>query len=258
MPHLTLGGHQLFFEWRGPRDPGRETAVFLHDGLGCAGAWKAVPERIGAAAGVNAVVYDRWGYGQSEPRELFPFGFMEAEVPVLRELLDALGLASAHLIGHSDGGSIAMLLAARWPERVSSLVTEAAHTFVERETQDGIRALIEAQRAGRTPGWLSRLHGERSEALLLAWAGGWLSEAHAQWCIEDWLGYIDAPTFVIQGERDEFGTIKQVHAIVNRVVGADAWIVPGCGHTPHTHAEDEFVARVSEFLSRNRKAPGVK
>ena len=206
---------------------------------------------------MNALVYDRWGYGQSDPRESFPYGFMEAEVPLLRDLLDAQAIRCAHLIGHSDGASIAMLLAARWPERVSSLVTEAAHSFVEPETHAGIRALLEAQRAGRTPAWLARLHGERAEKLLRAWGEGWLSEAHGQWCIEDWLGYIDAPTFVIQGERDEFGTAAQVHAIVNRVVGAEVWIVPGCGHTPHAQAEDEFVARVADFVGRHKARTGT-
>jgi pimeloyl-ACP methyl ester carboxylesterase len=256
MPHLTIGERRLYFEWRGAFAPHRGTVVFLHDGLGAVGAWKGVPERIAAAAGVNAIAYDRWGYGRSDPRESFPFGFMEAEVPVLRELLNALGLDRAHLVGHSDGGSIAMLFAARYPERVTSLVTEAAHSFVEPETQAGIRALVESQRAGNPPGWLVRLHGERAEALLRAWAQCWLSDSHALWCIEDWLGYITAPTLVIQGARDEFGTLAQVNAIVNRVAGADTWIVPDCGHAPHTQAEDEFVARVGEFIRRNQALGG--
>jgi pimeloyl-ACP methyl ester carboxylesterase len=259
MAFLTLGGHRIYLEWQGPHDPARETAVFLHDGLGAVGAWKRVPERIGAAAGVNALVYDRWGYGRSDERELFRFQFMEAEVPVLRELLDQLGLARAHLVGHSDGGSIALLLAARWPERVTSLVTEAAHVFVEPETQTGIRALVALQRAGRMPGWLSRLHGERAERLLSAWCDGWLSDAHAQWNIEDWLGYVTAPTLAVQGEQDEFGTPAQVNAILNRVGGADSWIVPNCGHTPHNDAEDEYVERVAGFVRAHldRAAPGT-
>lgn len=255
MPHLSLGGHQIYFESQGASDDARDTVVFLHDGLGSVGAWKRVPERIAHEAGVNAVVYDRWGYGQSDPRPSFPLGFMEAEVPVLRELLDALGLERAHLVGHSDGGSIALLLAARWPERVLSLTTEAAHSFVEARTQDGIRALVAAQQSGQTPAWIGRLHGARGEALLSAWAEGWLSEAHARWCIEDWLGYVTVPTLVVQGEHDEFGTLAQVNAIVNRVVGADTWIASGCGHTPHSQAEDEFVARVAGFLRAHRANP---
>jgi pimeloyl-ACP methyl ester carboxylesterase len=251
MPHISLGGHQIYYEWQGPHDPARGTAVFLHDGLGAVGAWKRVPEQIGAQAGVNALVYDRWGYGQSDPRPSFPLGFMEAEVPVLRELLDAFGLERAHLVGHSDGGSIALLLAARWPQRVISLVTEAAHSFVETRTQDGIRELVAAQRSGNTPSWITRLHGERGEALLSAWAEGWLSEAHARWGIEDWLGYITVPTLVVQGDEDEFGTLAQVNAIVNRIGGADSWIAPACGHTPHNQAEAEFVARVAGFIRDN-------
>ena len=251
MAFLTLGGHQVYCEWQGPHDPARETAVFLHDGLGAVGAWKRVPERIGAAAGVNALVYDRWGYGRSDERGAFPFGFMEAESLVLRELLDRLALERAHLVGHSDGGSIALLMAARWPERVASLVTEAAHAFVEPETQAGIRELVTLQAAGRLPGWLTRLHGERTGRLLSAWCEGWLSGAHALWNIEDWLGYVTAPALVIQGKQDEFGTLAQVNAILNRIGGADRWIVPDCGHTPHNDAADEFVERVAAFIRAN-------
>jgi pimeloyl-ACP methyl ester carboxylesterase len=252
MPFLDLGGHRLYVEWQGKHDPSRETAVFLHDGLGAVGAWKRVPERIAGVANVNALVYDRWGYGQSEPRDAFPFGFMEAEAPVLLELLNRFGLRRAHLIGHSDGGSIALLAAARWPERVHSLVAEAAHSFVEPETQRGIRALVEAQRAGRLPSWLERLHGPRAASLLSAWSAGWLSDEHAKWNIEDWLGFVLAPTLAVQGDQDEFGTEAQVQAILNRVGGADGWIVEGCGHTPHAQAEDAFIERVAAFIRASR------
>ena len=45
--------------------------------------------------------------------------------------------------------------------------------------------------------------------------------------------------------------------LVNRVVGAEVWIVPGCGHTPHAQAEDEFVARVADFVGRHKARTGV-
>ncbi len=251
MPHLTIEGHRLYYEWLGGYDPARPTAVFLHDGLGTIRSWRAVPERIGAAAGLNALAYDRWGYGRSDPREEFPHGFMEAEMPALRGLLDALGIERASLIGHSDGGSIALLLAARHPERVTALVTEAAHTFIEPQTQAAIGGLLQAQAAGRTPEWIARLHGERGERLLAAWAASWIDPEHAGWQIEDWLGYITAPTLVIQGDGDDFGTLAQVRSIMNRIGGAEQWIVPDCGHTPHTEVGDAFVERVAEFLGRH-------
>jgi pimeloyl-ACP methyl ester carboxylesterase len=238
----------LHVDWRVAPRPDTEVVIFLHDGLGATGSWQTMPERIAAATGLSAMLYDRWGYGRSAPREAFPFGFMEQEVPVLLDLLDREGIARPHLVGHSDGGSIALLFAARHPERVRSVVTEAAHVFVEPETQAGIRALLEAKAAGQMPRWLERLHGERAAALLDAWGSGWLTPAHARWNIEDCLAQVRCPLLVIQGDRDEFGTLAQVEAIVSRAPNAQRWVARDCGHTPHAEAADHFAERVSAFL----------
>ncbi|HUJ73869.1 MAG TPA: alpha/beta fold hydrolase [bacterium] len=248
MPETRIAGHLIHYEWRGSPDPADPALVFLHDGLGAVGAWRGVPELIAARLGARALVYDRWGYGRSDPRPDFPYAFMQAEVAPLAALLEQLGVARAHLVGHSDGGSIALLLAAAQPGRVLSLVTEAAHVFVEPETQAGIRALVALQQAGRTPGWLTRLHGQRAEPLLAAWCQGWLSAEHARWNITAELPRIRCPLLVVQGERDEYGTLAQVWAIQAGVPGAAAWTVPGCGHTPHAEAETAFVEHVTDFL----------
>jgi pimeloyl-ACP methyl ester carboxylesterase len=251
MPALEAafdGPYRLHYAWAAPYVPERPTLVLLHDGLGAIGAWRGLPARLAAALGVNALVYDRWGYGRSQPREAFGAGFMEAEVPVLLALLDRLGVAQASLLGHSDGGSIALLCAARHPERVRAVVTEAAHTFVEPETQAGIRALVELQAAGRTPPWLHKLHGPRAEQVLRAWSAHWLSDVHARWDIRAELPRVRCPVLAVQGDADEFGTQAQVDSILTAIPGAQSWIVPGCGHTPHGQAEDPFVERVAAFL----------
>ncbi|MCZ6473861.1 MAG: alpha/beta hydrolase [SAR324 cluster bacterium] len=251
MPYLTLQRRRIYYDWREGFKPGRDTLIFLHDGLGASGSWKDIPRTLGHMLGANALVYDRWGYGRSEPRGSFPFGFMEGEVPALLELLDGLDLPRVHLVGHSDGGSIALLFAAQYPERLSSLVTEAAHVFVEPRTRAGIQALVDAQAAGRTPSWLKNLHGARADAVLRAWSKGWLSARHKQWNIEQGLGAIQLPTLVIQGMQDEFGSKAQVAAIVDRVAGCRSWLVKSCGHTPHTQAASRFTERVGKFLARH-------
>ncbi|MBI3992452.1 MAG: alpha/beta hydrolase [Candidatus Lambdaproteobacteria bacterium] len=239
----------LYVEWRGARDPQRETVIFLHDGLGAVGSWQDMPERIAAATGTNALVYDRRGYGRSAPRDSFPYGFIDQEVPVLLALLEHLKLPRAHLVGHSDGGSISLVFAAQHPARVGVVVTEAAHVFVEPETRAGIAGLLAAQAAGNTPRWLAKLHGARADALLAAWAGGWLSEAHGHWNIARYCADIRGPLLAIQGEHDDFGTLAQVEAIVSRAPRAERWVVPGCGHTPHAEAPDAFFERVSAFIN---------
>lgn len=117
MPEVTLDSHCIYFEWQGDFSEGRETAIFLHDSLGAVDSWKELPQRLGAAPGLNALVCDPWGYGKSVPRAEFPFACLEAEVPQLVKLLDRCRLGSVHLVGHGDGGSIALLLAALFPDR---------------------------------------------------------------------------------------------------------------------------------------------
>ena len=173
MPFLHVRRRRIYYEWQGAHNPERETVVFLHDGLGAIGSWRDMPERIGAALRVNALVYDRYGYGRSEPRARFPYAFMNREVPALAGMLTRLGVPRAHLVGHSDGGSIALLFAARFPKRVGSIVTEAAHTFVENETRAGIQALMDALAAGSPPVWLNKLHGARGSAVLAGAPCSW-------------------------------------------------------------------------------------
>lgn len=250
MPDFQSTTYRLHYEWCEDYRPERPTVILLHDGLGAIGSWRGVPARLAEGLGANVLAYDRWGYGRSQAREVFADRFMEAEVPVLRELLAHLRIERPWLVGHSDGGSIALLFAAQHPVHVRALVTEAAHTFVEPETQAGIRALVAMQAAGKTPARFYKLHGERTEALIRAWSAHWLSDVHARWDIRAGLHGVHCPTLVVQGADDEFGTQAQVDSILAAVPGAQSWIVPGCGHAPHAQAEDAFVERVLDFLRR--------
>lgn len=248
MSVLQTSGYRLHYAWAHPPEPQRTTVVLLHDGLGAIGSWRELPRQLSEALPVNALVYDRWGYGRSQPRPAFGDRFMEEEVPILAELLTHLGIERPCLVGHSDGGSIALLFAAWHPERVRAVVTEAAHTFVEPETQAGIRELVKLQAAGRTPPWLAKLHDTRGEELLRTWSAYWLSDIHARWDIRRELPRVGCPVLAIQGDADEFGTQAQVDSILRAIPGAQSWIVPGCGHTPHNQAQAAFLDRLVGFL----------
>ncbi|HKI98646.1 MAG TPA: alpha/beta hydrolase [bacterium] len=248
MPEFESTGYRLHYEWGAPFDPRRPTLVLLHDGLGAIGSWRELPARLAAELRANTLVYDRWGYGRSEARPAFEDRFMEREVPILLELLEHLGIERPCLVGHSDGGSIALLFAAWHPGRVQAVVTEAAHTFVEPETQAGIRALVALQAAGRTPAWLYKLHEGRADDVLRTWSDHWLSDVHARWDIRGELPGVRCPVLAVQGDADEFGTQAQVDSILAAIAGAQSWIAPSCGHTPHSQAEDAFVKQVRDFL----------
>jgi len=220
--------------------------VFLHHGLGALESWKAMPARLRDAAGVRTLVYERWGYGGSDARPDFEPGFMEAEVPTLVEILDQHTEGPVHLVGHSDGGTIALLTAAVHPERVRSVVSIAAHTFVEPITTRSIGALREAAERDGPPGWLTRFHGARGMPLLDAWAEVWLGQVHARWDVRSELANICCPVLAIQGDGDEFGSREQLEVLGREIEGARTWLVEGVGHTPFVDQE-AFARRIAAF-----------
>ena len=228
-------------------DEAARTAIFLHHGLGAIEAWKEIPARLCAENDVRAIVYDRWGYGCSTPRPRFEPRFMEAEVPVLMEIIEAGGAAPVDLVGHSDGATVALLAAAWHPGRVRSVVSIAAHTFVEPQTTTSIEALRSSQVRGAAPAWLGRLHAGRGNELLEAWADVWLGQVHAAWDVRSELSGIRCPVLALQGDGDEFGSDEQLVAIGDRVAQAEVWRVAGAGHSPHLDVDDEFVERVARF-----------
>jgi pimeloyl-ACP methyl ester carboxylesterase len=230
----------------------RPTLVFLHDSLGCITVWRDFPERLAAALGCDALVYDRRGYGASSPFGPEPRtpGYLEDEADVLARVLGACGASEAVLFGHSDGGSIALVAAARRPELVCAVVTEGAHVFVEERTLAGIREAREALRTTDLRERLRRHHGERTDAVTSAWIDVWLSPGFRDWSIEHHLPNIRCPVLVLQGTDDEYGTPAQVRAIAEGVAGpARAHLIPDVGHTPHRAAPDEVVRLATAFLT---------
>src|SRR5581483_9928521 len=108
MPQLTAAGRRLEYQWVGDPAPGKRALVFLHEGLGSIRQWRDFPAKLSEAAGLPALVYDRYGYGQSdalqEPRRTVRFMHEEA-LSSLPEVLKALEIAEPILVGHSDGAS---------------------------------------------------------------------------------------------------------------------------------------------------------
>ena len=99
------------------------TLVFLHEGLGCIELWRDFPETLCLATGCSGVVYDRKGYGESEPfEETWALDYLQQEALLyLPAILKALNACDTILIGHSDGGSIALLAAAIYSHMIKSL-----------------------------------------------------------------------------------------------------------------------------------------
>ena len=127
-----VDGHWLEAKRIEARDAGLPAIVMLHEGLGSIIHWKDFPLLLSEATGAGVFLYSRYGHGGSdalkEPRSV-SYMHHEAQV-VLPEILRQAKIERPVLLGHSDGGSIALIYAGTLPERVRGLVLEAPHAGV--------------------------------------------------------------------------------------------------------------------------------
>lgn len=242
-------GQELYYEII-EGDASKPTLVFLHEGLGCVAMWRDFPQRLCAALGAPGLIFDRVGYGKSSP-----LGKPRSIHYMHEYALNELPFVVSHLIperdyflvGHSDGGSLALLHAAEQPARLRGIITEAAHVFVEQETLAGIRAAVLAYQAGKLRG-LKKYHGGKTDSIFKAWAETWLSAGFAAWNIEYALPSILCPALIMQGEKDQYGTAAQVEAIARGVKQAQTAWLAGAAHAPHAEAADETLHQMAAFL----------
>lgn len=255
---LTVGERRLEYRWIGPRPHERPTLVFLHEGLGCVTLWKDFPDRLAESTGWGALVYSRLGYGASDPAPLpWPVSFMHEEArQALPAVLDAAEVERAVLVGHSDGGSIALIHAA--VERtgpVQGVIAEAPHVFVEDVTLESIRRAAEAYMSGDLRRRLERYHGANVDIAFWGWNRVWLDPAFRGWSIQSLLPCIRVPVLVVQGEDDPYGTLSQLEAIESASGGpVEALVLPDCGHAPHAEAPRETLAAMTRFVAAHPAA----
>jgi len=229
----------------------RPTLVFLHEGLGCIEIWRDFPETLCAFAGCAGLVYDRKGYGGSEKfNGPWSVDYLQQESLIyLPALLRECKIENAVLIGHSDGGTIALITAAAHPDLVRGIITEAAHIFVEPKTIDGIRKTVKAFEKTSLKEKFARYHKENTDTIFYRWADRWLSPEFQNWNIRDILPKITCPALILQGEEDEYGSPDQVSGIADQVSGpVYVKLIPGCGHIPHFQAKDLVLTEMARFI----------
>ncbi len=249
---LELGAMRLEYRMIGPRPDAAPTIVMLHEGLGCVGLWGAFPEQLASATGAGVFVYSRAGYGQSSPVALpRPLTFMHTEAcEVLPKLLDAIGFRRGLLLGHSDGASIAAIYAGSVEDhRVRGLVLIAPHFFTE---DMGIREIERAREAYATTDLrqkLARWHANVDNAFK-GWNDAWLDPDFRKWDITAPLAYIRVPILIVQGENDQYGTVKQIE--VGReecYCPVEVALLPGARHAPHREAPEAALQVISGFTN---------
>jgi len=250
MPFVTCAGHALEYEWLDAAEPGKPTLVFLHEGLGSIRQWRDFPLRVVKATGCRALVYSRYGYGQSdvlrEDRAGVRFMHREA-LEVLPQLLEQLRIERPVLVGHSDGASIALIHAGAG-HAVRGLALMAPHVFVEPICVESIRKARDAFDAGELAPRLARYHRDARKTFSL-WADAWLDPAFLQWNIEEVLPGIACPVLAIQGEDDEYGSMEQLERLRRGVRGPCELVkFAACGHAPFREQPQATLDALTRFI----------
>jgi pimeloyl-ACP methyl ester carboxylesterase len=236
--------------------------VFLHEGLGSLAMWKDFPQQLCMAVGARGLVYSRPGYGRSTPRaaeEAWGLDFMHRQAhEVLPALLQALHIDTltqrTWLFGHSDGGSIALLYAARFAHRIAGAVVLAPHIMVEEQSVASIEVARVSYESTDLRQRLARYHDDPDSAFY-GWNRIWLHPPFRQWSIESEIAAISCPLLAVQGVDDEYGTLEQIRGIQRRVPCTQLLELPECGHSPQRDQPQAVVGAVKNFMQTQGDTP---
>jgi pimeloyl-ACP methyl ester carboxylesterase len=237
--------------------PGLAPIVFLHEGLGSVAMWRDWPDEVCRATGRCGWIYSRRGYGQSdaiadvrsEPswqnglrNGRLASDYMHEEAwNVLPFLLQELQIRQPVLLGHSDGASIALLYASRFP--VQACIAMSPHVMVEDITLQAIEQARQAYEQGDLRSRLARYHAE-VDCAFWQWNDVWLSPGFRSFDIREDCRRISAPVLAIQGLDDPYGTIRQIEKIDLPVQQIQRTALAFCGHSP----QRDQAARTTELI----------
>ncbi len=228
-----------------------KTIIFLHDALGSIKTWGNFPEKTFSSSDFNVLVYDRLGHGDSDKlnnTKRKP-NYLEKEAIVLNKIIEYLNLDEVILFGHSDGGTIALLTAAFYPQKIKAVITEGAHIYNEEITKAAIKNVKVDFFQGDLREKLKMYHGNKTNILFNTWANIWLSKEFAFWNDEHHLNNIKCPALIIQGENDQFGSLEQVRCIAEQTKGySSTFVIPNVGHAPHKVVPNVILNKSLYFL----------
>lgn len=246
---IALDGARLYGEWCAEPVAGRPALVFLHDGLGSVENWRGLPARIGRRLGTGAFAYDRWGYGRSDGRAPFPIDFIEQEAARLPGILRSAGIGDHAVIGHSDGGTIALLYAAENPSGLRATVSLSAHVHRDPLAEAHLHRFAKRASESSLPEWMTRFHGGKAVDVAACWSAAWLEIFAADWDIVPALSGIAGPLLALHGAKDAYGVPEQLENIARAVPHADARLLPDIDHFPHLEDPAGTDTAIAAFLS---------
>ncbi len=244
MAFVAIGSHDIYYDLCGDGP----AVTLLHHATASSRNWRHVVPVL--AEHYRVLAYDRPGFGQSSWLADWSLDYLDQDVADLIALLDALSIEQTALVGHSDGAAIALLAAARHPQRVRCVVAEAPHVAVETpRCPDAVHALAaEVEQSPALQAALARDHGDHALDVVRRWARRWLDPVFWRWDVSRELANVVCPVLVIHGADDPFFSLSHSELIAGSVADGRLHVMANAAHVPHNEAREQFIDLAQPFL----------
>lgn len=267
---LEIGDQLVHIEQAGQGEP----VILLHGFGASTYSWRNVMPAL--AAGFRVIAIDLNGFGYTQRPRTFESYTREGQAALVLRVMDALGLESAHLMGHSYGGGLSLFIASRHPEKVRSLVLvdSSAPTYAnDRRSRAAsvkpllglyLRSFVLRPNTVRrallhsfhddslvTPELVQEYYERiRVEGVVDAYHGLTAPVRTASEPVE--LEKIQTPALVVWGAEDLLISAESGRRAAARMPSAEFALMEGVGHVPMEEKPDELLRIVLPFLERQR------
>jgi pimeloyl-ACP methyl ester carboxylesterase len=254
MPNVQINGANIYYSVYGLDQPGRLPVMLIH-GSTITGEidWGGIAPRL--ADEYKMFVPDCRGHGKSSnPAGGYSFRQMADDTAVL---VRALGYERMHVIGHSNGGNVALVTAVEHPEVTQTAVLQAANAFVTDYLREREPVVLEPDYfAAHNPEDVfqmitahAELHGKDYWRDLLTMTMCEIITEPNYTKVE--LSKVAMPVLAIMGKNDRVNAPdRHAQYIAENVPSAELWIPHDIGHNVHQEIPEQWVAKVLDFLKR--------
>ena len=252
MPTIEINNAKIYYQTYGDEHPERAPIVLIHGSTGDSHTnWDSVAPAL--AQHYKVFAPDCRGHGRSNnPNMSYSFKELADDVAAF---VHAMGYEKAHVIGHSNGGNVALVVGVEHPEVTQTCIPQAANAYVTRYLIDREPKIFDPERVAReAPEWRDEIIKLNSDVngpeywndLLWLTMKEIISEPN--YSPAD-LARVRVPMLVIMGSDDTVNAPDE-HAqyIANHVPNAELWIPEKTGHSVHKEREQEWLEKVLEFL----------
>jgi pimeloyl-ACP methyl ester carboxylesterase len=254
MSYITINDAKIYYQAQGDHLSDQTPIVLIHGStVDSQTDWDSLIP--GLAQHYKVFAPDCRGHGKSNnPRLSYSFKELSDDVAAF---IRAMGHEKAHIIGHSNGGNVALVTAVEHPEVTQTCIPQAANAYVTRYLIEREPKVFDVDRVTRErPDWrdeMIQLHSavngpEYWKDMLWLTMKEVISEPNYS---PAELARVTVPMLIIMGAEDKVNAPDE-HAqyIARHVPNAEMWIPEKTGHNVHLERKEEWLAKVLDFLMR--------